>query len=186
MDKKNTATDTMTDLMNQHDINKALEAQRGTGAVPAASAELIPLTALPIVEYTTKAGETRQAVRLHSVSFLPEKIGEDGKVQSARFGGFLSEMTDPATGEIRGLDRDSVALQFFGHAAEELRSILGHLEDPKRDAILLAVNGDPAQLFASVHRDATGKMRQLAVGTREFRGNFKRLVAAPPAVVEAE
>lgn len=151
-----------------------------------ASAELIPLTALPIVEYTTKAGETRQAVRLHSVSFLPEKIGEDGKVQTARFGGFLSEMTDPATGEIRGLDRDSVALQFFGHAAEELRSILGHLEDPKRDAILLAINGDPAQLFASVHRDATGKMRQLAVGTREFRGNFKRLVAAPPAVVEAE
>ena len=151
-----------------------------------ATAELLSLAALPIVEYTTKGGETRQAVRLHSVSFLPEKIGEDGKVQSARFGGFLSEMTDPATGEIRGLDRDSVALQFFGHAAEELRSILGHLEDPKRDAILLAVNGDPAQLFASVHRDATGKMRQLAVGTREFRGNFKRLVASPPAVIEEE
>lgn len=149
-------------------------------------AELIPLTALPIVEYTTKGGETRQAVRLHSVSFLPEKIGEDGKAQTARFGGFLGEWADPATGEIYGLNRDSVSLQFFGRAADELRGIIDKLDDPRRDAILLAINGDPAQLFASVHRDEKGMIKQLAVGTREFRGNFKRLVAAPPAVVEAE
>ena len=151
-----------------------------------ASAELIALTTLPLVEYTTGAGEKRQAVRLHSISYLPERVGEDGKAQSSRFGGFISEMTDPVTGEVRGRERDSVPLQFFGHAAEELKSIIDHLADPRRDAILLAINGDPAQLFASVHRDATGRVKQLAVGTREFRGNFKRLVAAPPAVVEAE
>lgn len=152
----------------------------------AASAELIALTALPLAEYVTKAGEARKAVRLHSISYLPEKVGEDGKVQTARFGGFMGEWTDPATGEIYGLNKDSVALQFFGHAAEELKSIISHLADPKRDAILLAVNGEPETLFASVHRDATGRVRQLAVGTREFRGNFKKLIAAPPADVTEE
>jgi len=171
MAKKNTATQTQAQDQTQQQ---------------AASAELIALTTLPLIEYVTKAGEARKAVRLHSVSYLPEKIGEDGKVQTARFGGFLGEWSDPATGEVYGLNRDSVALQFFGHAAEELKSIIDHLADPKRDAILLAVNGAPETLFASVHRDATGRVKQLAVGTREFRGNFKKLIAAPEAVIIEE
>ena len=149
-------------------------------------AELVSLAALPIVKYTTKAGEERIGVRLHSLSYLPEKIGDDGEVQSARFGGFLGEWTDPKTGEVRGLQKDSVPLQFFGRSAEELKSIIDRLDDPKRDAIILGVNGDPNELSASVHRDENGRVKQLAVGTREFRGNFKKLVAAPPADVQEE
>ena len=149
-------------------------------------AELMSLTGLPLVKYVTAAGEERAAVRLHSLSYLPEKIGEDGEIQTARFGGFVGEMTDPVTGEVRGLHRDSIPLQFFGRAAEDLRGILDRLDDPKRDAVLLAVNGDPATLSASVHRDEEGRIRQLAVGTREFRGNFKKLIAAPAAEVEEE
>lgn len=148
--------------------------------------EFLPLNKLPLVSYTTKSGEERQAVRLHSLSYLPERIGEDGKSQSARFGGFVGEMTDPLTGEVRGLQKDSVPLQFFGRAAEELKSIIDRLDDPKRDAVLLAVNGNPAELSASVHRDENGRIRQLAVGTREFAGNFKKLVASPPADVKEE
>ena len=155
-------------------------------ATAKSESELVALSSLPIVEYKTKAGETRQAVRLHSLSYLPARIGEDGKAQSSRFGGFIGEMTDPVTGEVRGLQKDSIPLQFFGKAADDLRHIIAALDDPKRDAILLAVNGDPATLSASVHRDETGHIRQLAVGTREFRGNFKKLQAAPPADVKEE
>lgn len=148
--------------------------------------ELMSLAALPLVKYQTGAGEERIGVRLHSLSYLPEKIGENGEVQTARFGGFLGEMTDPVTGEVRGTHRDSIPLQFFGRAADELRGIIDRLDDPKRDAIILGVTGDPASLSASVHRDEAGRIRQLAVGTREFRGNYKRLVASPPAVIEEE
>ncbi len=149
-------------------------------------AELTPLSSLPLTKYVTKAGEERIGVRLHSLSYLPEKTGENGEVQSSRFGGFIGEWTDPLTGEVRGLQKDSVALQFFGRAADELRGIIDRLDDPKRDAVLLAVNGNPDELFASVHRDENGRIRQLAVGTREFAGNFKRLVASPPANVQEE
>lgn len=154
--------------------------------VAKASAELLPLTALPLVKYLTAKGEERIGVRLHSLSYLPERVNEDNEVQTARFGGFIGEMTDPVTGEVRGLHRDSIPLQFFGKAAEDLCGIIEKLDDPKRDAIILGVNGDPATLSASVHRDEQGRIRQLAVGTREFRGNFKKLIAAPPAAVEEE
>lgn len=155
-------------------------------AATSTATEFLALSKLPLVAYTTKSGEERQAVRLHSVSYLPERVGKDGKTQSSRFGGFTDEWTDPVTGEVRGKERDSVPLQFFGHAADQMRSILDSLPDPRRDAILLAVNGEPDALYASVHRDENGQIRQLAVGTREFRGNFKKLVAAPPAVIEEE
>jgi hypothetical protein len=154
-------------------------------ATQPAGTELIPLTALPLVNFLTKKGEERVGVRLHSLSYLPERVTEDGP-QSARFGGFLGEWTDPATGVVRGLNRDSIPLQFFGKAAEQLRGIIDTLVDPKRDAVILACNGDPATLMASVHRNEDGSVRQLAVGTREFRGNFKKLIAAPEAVVEEE
>ena len=157
-----------------------------TIASTSTKAELLALSSLPLVTYKTANGEERVAVRLHSLSYLPERVGEDGETQTARFGGFVGEMTDPATGEVRGLHRDSIPLQFFGRAAEELRGIIDRLDDPKRDAVLLAVNGDPATLYASVHRDEEGRMRQLAVGTREFSGKFKKLVASPPAVIEEE
>lgn len=152
----------------------------------AASSELLALTALPLISYLTQKGEERIGLRLHSLSYLPERIGEDGKPQSSRFGGFIGEWTDPATGTVRGLQKDSVPLQFFGKAADDLRHIMAALADPKRDAILLGVNGDPAALYASVHRNADGSVRQLAVGTREFRGNFKKLIAAPEAVILEE
>lgn len=167
-------------------MNTAAATQVETLASTQAQAELLALTSLPLVQYMTKSGEARIAVRLHSLSYLPEKISEDGKVQTARFGGFLSEFTDPETGAVYGTNRDSVALQFFGKAAEDLKVIIDKLDDPKRDAVLLAVNGDPATLQCSVHRNEDGSVRQLAVGTREFRGNFKKLVAAPPADVTEE
>jgi len=150
------------------------------------AAELHACNTLPLVQYVTAAGEARQAVRLHSLSYLPERIGEDGKPQSARFGGFLSEWTDPTNGVVYGTNRDSVPLQFFGKAADDLRAIMGSLADPKRDAILLALNGPAETLQYSVHRNTDGSVRQLAVGTREFRGNFKKLIAAPAAVVAEE
>lgn len=167
-------------------MNKSVKSQ--TVATPetrtATQAELVALSTLPLSKYVTKGGEERVGLRLHSVSYLPEKVAEDGSVQSARFGGFMPEWTDPQTGTVHGKNRDSIPVQFFGKAADDLAVIVDRVS--KRDAILMGVNGNPEELFASIHRREDGSILQLAVGTREFRGNYKLLQAAPEAQPEEE
>jgi len=160
MSKPNTAT--------QSNVQTQPATKTATKAV-----ELIELSSLPITEYVTKAGEKRRGVRLHSLSFLPQN-GEHKPV----FGGFVSEMVDPLTGEVRGKDRDSVALQFFGETAVQLSAILEKAS--KRDAVILAFTDPAAPGKGSVHRLEDGRIKQIAVGSREFDGRFKLLVAAPP------
>lgn len=176
----------MSKKMNT-DAANTVETLETAAATTAAAAELIPLSALPLAGYKTKAGEDRIGIRLHSLKYLPTRVNEEGQEQTARFGGLCPTWTDPATGTVHCSEtKNSVPLQFFGSAADQLRSILTESFDPERDAIMLGVNGDPTQLFASVHRNADGSVKQFAVGTREFRGNHKKLIANPKAKVEEE
>lgn len=162
-------------------------AQSTQSAETKREAELVTISSLPLMKYVTKSGEERIGIRLHNISYLPERAKDDGTIQPSRFGGFIPEWTDPKTGEVRGNLRDnSVPLQFFGHAADQLKAIITESFNQKRDAIILGVNGDPATLSASVHRKEDGSIYQLAVGTREFRGNHKKLIASPEADVKEE
>lgn len=159
------------------------------------AAELVAISSCcTVVQYELADGSNRAAVKLHNLRFLPARMDAEGRPQSARFSGILEYFQDPVTGEVRGKNRDGVPLRFFGAAAEQLAAILeardenGELAipDPKRDSVLLALNGDPAELFLSIYRDATGSVTGAGASTREFRGNFRGIKAAPAAVVIAE
>ena len=68
---------------------------------------------VPSYEWATSAGEGRQGIKLHYVSFLPEREGEDGRQQAAQLSGFLDGLTDPVTGSVRG-GRNCVPLRVTG------------------------------------------------------------------------
>ena len=151
------------------------------------TAELVAIAVCcRVAEYKTQGGETRRGVKLHNLTYLPARISESGQPQTARFSGLIEEFTDPVTGEVRGHAKDSVALRFFGAAAEQLAAIMGGVPDPKRDSIILATNGSPDELTLSIYRDETGRVTGTGASTREFLGNFRLLPAAPEAVVQSE
>ena len=151
-----------------------------------AAAELVPVSkCCAIAQYVTKAGEQRRGVKLHNLKFLPARINEDGQPQTARFSGLIDSFTDPVTGEVRGANKDSVALRFFGAAAEQLSSILNGVPNPQRDSIILACE-NPDELTLSIYRDEAGRCTGTGASTREFIGNFRLLPAAPEAKVKSE
>ena len=136
--------------------------------------ELVGL--VPQYEWTTTSGEGRTGLKLHFLSYLPEREGEE-KVQAAQFSGFLDGLTDPATGTVRS-GRNCVPFRVTGAAGQALAGrVLA--------AIALAENADPAYALAAF--DATEawtvKGGSLFVDLREdaqaeaLRGDDRELVA---------
>ena len=75
---------------------------------------------VPQYEWETSAGESREGLKLHFISFLPERQ-EGEKNQPAQMSGFLDGMTDPVTGSVRN-GRNCVPLRVTGAAATALAS----------------------------------------------------------------
>ena len=73
---------------------------------------------VPQYEWATTAGESRTGLKLHFLSYLPEREGEE-KVQAAQFSGFLDGLTDPATGAVRS-GRNCVPFRVTGAAGQAL------------------------------------------------------------------
>lgn len=70
---------------------------------------------VPQYSWETTAGESRQGLKLHFLSYLPERA-EGEKVQAAQFSGFLDGLTDPATGAVRS-GRNCVPFRVTGAGA---------------------------------------------------------------------
>ena len=89
---------------------------------------------VPQYEWETSAGAERSGIKLHYLSFLPER--QDGeKAQPAQMSGFLDGMTDPVTGSARG-GRNCVPLRVTGAAGIAMAARVA-------GAIALAETGDP-------------------------------------------
>lgn len=172
--------------------SESAQTQTQTQAAPQTTteSELISLALAPQVSWTNTAGIARRGVRVHSVSLL-----NDDPSKRPVFGGLLGELTDPSTGEVRGRNRDSVALNFFGTGAEALAEAItsqtcaaqgGRIFDPKRDAVALAFADPEAPGLGSAYRLEDGSLKSLAVGSREFPGVFKILWASAPIAPVAE
>ena len=151
------------------------------------AAELVPVSKCCTVQsYTSKVtNQVVLGVKLHNLKFLAARLDENGNPQSARFSGLLESFTDPVTGEVRGQNKDSVPLRFFGKAAEQLSVIMQGL-DPVHDSIILACNGSPDELTLSIYRDETGRATGAGASTREFLGNHRVIAAAPEAKIQSE
>lgn len=75
---------------------------------------------VPSYEWTTNAGEGRCGLKLHYISFLPEREREeDGSNQPAQLSGFCDALTDPVTGSVRD-GRNCVPFRVTGTAAVAL------------------------------------------------------------------
>lgn len=73
---------------------------------------------VPQYEWTTSAGAERSGIKLHYLSFLPER--QDGeKAQPAQMSGFMDSLTDPVTGSVRD-KKNCVPLRVTGAAAVAL------------------------------------------------------------------
>ena len=95
---------------------------------------------VPQYEWTTSAGETRQGLKLHYISFLPERE-EGDKTQPAQFSGFLDALTDPATGTVRN-GKNCVPFRVTGSAGVALAGrVLA--------SVALAEGGDAAYALAA-------------------------------------
>ena len=73
---------------------------------------------VPSYEWATSAGESRTGIKLHYISFLPERA-EGEKVQPAQMSGFCDGFTDPVTGTVRG-GRNCVPFRITGSAGVAL------------------------------------------------------------------
>ena len=106
----------------------------------AAEKERLTLVGLvPEYQWETTSGESREGIKIHYVSFLPERQeGEDSK--AAQLSGFLDGLTDPVTGAARG-GRNCVPLRVTGQAAVALAvRVLA--------AVAMAEGGDPKAAMA--------------------------------------
>lgn len=97
---------------------------------------------VPQYEWQTTAGEDRSGLKLHYLSFLPEREGEE-KVQAAQFSGFLDGLTDPATGAVRS-GRNCVPFRVTGAAGIDLaKRMVG--------AVALAEGATPQEAMAAMN-----------------------------------
>jgi len=176
--------------MSRRTESTAPQTQTQTQTQAEKQAELISLALLPSVSWINAAGVTRKGLRIHSVSLL-----NDDPTKRPVFGGLLAELVDPSTGEVRGKNRDSIALNFFGAGAEALAEAITSQTcptqndrpfDPKRDAVGLAFADPDAPGSGSAYRLEDGSLKSLAVGSREFPGVFKILWASAPIAPQAE
>ena len=113
------------------------------GKVEAEKKERLALGELvPQYQWATSAGEAREGLKLHYISYLPERErDEDGNTQSAQLSGFCDGMTDPVTGSVRS-GRNCVPLRITGNAGVALAGrVLA--------AVALAEGGDAAAAMAA-------------------------------------
>ena len=95
---------------------------------------------VPSYEWATSAGESRTGIKLHYISFLPERA-EGEKVQPAQMSGFCDGFTDPVTGTVRN-GRNCVPLRLTGAAGIAMaKRIVG--------AVALAEGEDAAGAMAA-------------------------------------
>ena len=96
---------------------------------------------VPTYQWATTAGEAREGLKLHYISFLPEREREeDGSNQPAQLSGFMDSFVDPVTGTTRG-GRDCVPLRLTGAAAVAMAPrVLA--------AVALATGGNAAEAMA--------------------------------------
>ena len=147
------------------------------GKVEAEKKERLVLGELvPQYQWATSVGEAREGIKLHYVSFLPERA-EGEKNQPAQISGFLDSLTDPMTGSVRG-GRDCVPFRVSGSAGVALAArVLA--------AVALAEGGDAAAAMAGFDPAApfTVKVGSLYIDLRDgaeveaLRGEDRELVA---------
>ena len=75
---------------------------------------------VPQYGWETSAGESREGLKLHYLSYLPERQ-EGEKAQPAQVSGFLDQFADPVTGVVRG-GKNCVPLRITGAGAVALAS----------------------------------------------------------------
>ena len=119
----------------------ALVKRVGNMAAAAVEKERLAIGDLvPQYEWETSAGEAREGLKLHYLSFLPERQ-EGEKAQPAQLSGFLDGFTDPVTGSVRA-SRNCVPLRVTGAAGVALAGrVLA--------AVALAEGGDAAEAMAA-------------------------------------
>ena len=119
----------------------ALVKRVGNVAAAAVEKERLAIGDLvPQYTWETTSGESRQGVKLHYVSFLPERQ-EGERTQPAQLSGFMDAFTDPVTGSVRG-GRECVPLRITGTAAVALAArVVG--------AVALAEGATPAEAKAA-------------------------------------
>ena len=156
-----------------------------TGSAPTKStaAERLLLSDLvPSYGWETKAGQPREGLKLHYITFLPERA-EGDRTQPAQVGGFLDSLTDPATGSVRE-GRNCVPLRITGEPAIVLASrIFKDGFDPSEkntlptgsvfletrpEAAVSALRGEDGELIAVYADSAALTGRTLYVPAAEF------------------
>ena len=148
------------------------------GKVEVEEKERVSLEGLvPSYEWETSTGETRQGLKLHFVSYLPERAGKDGKGQPAQFSGFLDQMTDPVTGSVRG-GRNCIPLRVTGAAGVALaaRAVGAIALAEGGDAHEAMAGFDPAEPFVVKTGSLYLDLRAEACA-EALRGEDKELVA---------
>ena len=99
----------------------ALVKRVGNVAAAAVEKERLAIGDLvPQYQWTTSAGDAREGLKLHFISFLPERA-EGEKVQPAQLSGFCDGLTDPVTGSVRNW-RNCVPFRITGAAGVALAS----------------------------------------------------------------
>lgn len=124
---------------------------------------------VPQYEWQTTAGEDRSGLKLHYLSFLPERA-EDGRTQPAQLSGFLDSLTDPVTGSVRG-GRECVPLRITGAGAVALAA---------RMVGAIALAGGASQEEAKAEMDAFDASEALTIKTGSLFIDMR-----PEAVAEA-
>ena len=152
---------------------------RKIGKVEAVEKERLAIGDLvPEYQWQTSAGDAREGIKLHYLSFLPERErGEDGNAQPAQLSGFLDALTDPVTGSVRG-GRNCVPFRITGTAAVALAARVA-------GAVALATGCDAAEAMGGFDPEApyTIKTGSLFVDLRPeaqaeaLRGEDSELVA---------
>ena len=148
------------------------------------TANTITPSTLGLTKFTLPSGEY-QGIKVYAVSYLPARVGEDGRELQATFGGLLEQFVDPGTGEVRGTRgmRDAVALSFFGPTAEKWSAaVMPQLVDQKRDSVILGVREDAEDL--TVIRTEDGSLKAVVASSRTFSGKVKVMVASPEVEFE--
>ena len=156
-----------------------------TGSAPTkstAAERLLLANLVPSYGWETSTGEAREGLKLHFITYLPERR-EGGKTQPAQVGGFLDSLTDPATGSVRE-GRDCVPLRITGAAALVMAErIFKDGFDPSEknvmptgsvfldlrpEAAVSAVRGEDGELIAAYADSAALTGRTLVVPAAEF------------------
>ena len=104
---------------------------------------------LPMYQWTTTTGESREGVKLHYISFLPEREREeDGSNQPSQLSGFCDALTDPVTGSVRD-GRNCVPFRVTGTAAVALaaRVLAAEAMASGGDAQAAQAGFDPAEKY---------------------------------------